>query len=97
MTCESWQRLWGGSSRLSFALQQPHQIELGTGMAHRGDRRGDLPAVVRAVVEHVAQRDGEGQRLRDALGADVFDRPTPASGVQRLDEGLPTQRALDQT
>src|SRR5207247_1872490 len=83
----SWPRL---------RLQHPHHVELRAGLAHRGDGGRDLPAVVRAMVEHMAQRDCEGQRLRDALRADVLERPTPAAGIQRLDEGLPAQRALDQ-
>ena len=77
-------------------MQVIDQIELGTGLAQRGQRGGDLPPVVGAVVEHMGQRGRERQRRRRAAHGGVVQRAIPARRCEACDQWCPARCAFAQ-
>ncbi len=63
-------------------------------MPHGSERCGDLPAVMRGVVEHMRQRGRERCAHRLALAGGVAEGPIEIGLAQALDIRLPGPRAL---
>ena len=75
----------------ALGLQHPDPVDLGARVAHRGDRRGDLAAVVGAVVEDVASVGAKGSDWAMPVVGRVVEAVRRSARRQRRDQRLPAR------